>query len=71
VIVATIAFHVTAVLLIPEIGPMGGNIAHIVLGIIWVVGLSILFRQTIKAAGLSRERSASALACDLAVSKGM
>ncbi|NGO54313.1 lipopolysaccharide biosynthesis protein [Allomesorhizobium camelthorni] len=71
VIVATMAFHVTAVLLIPEIGPMGGSIAHIVLGIIWVVGLSILFRQTIKAAGLSREGSASALACDLAVSKGI
>lgn len=71
VIVATIAFHLTAVLLIPAIGPMGGNIAHIVLGAIWVVGLGIAFRQAIKTTGLSPAGSASTLAGDLAVSKGM
>ncbi len=71
VIVATIAFHVTAVLLIPAIGPMGGNIAHIVLGIIWVVGLGISFRQALKTTGLSCDQSASAIACNLAVSKGI
>ncbi len=34
VIAGTIAFHLTALALVPLIGPMGANIAHIVLGLI-------------------------------------
>jgi O-antigen/teichoic acid export membrane protein len=45
VVIATVAFHLTAILLIPQIGAMGANIAHIVLGVIWVVGLSLAFRR--------------------------
>ncbi|QIG49932.1 oligosaccharide flippase family protein [Nordella sp. HKS 07] len=45
VLVATVAFHATAILLIPQIGAMGANIAHIVLGLIWVVGLGIAFHR--------------------------
>lgn len=45
VLVATIAFHVTAILLIPQIGAMGANIAHIVLGIIWLAGLAYAFHR--------------------------
>jgi len=45
VLIATVAFHATAILLIPQIGAMGANIAHIVLGLIWVVGLGIAFHR--------------------------
>jgi O-antigen/teichoic acid export membrane protein len=48
VVVATAAFHVTALLLIPRIGAMGGNIAHIVLGILWTAGLALALRQAFK-----------------------
>lgn len=67
VIVATMAFHAVAVLLIPWIGPMGGSIAHIVLGAIWVVGLGIVFRQAIKTTVPLPQGSATALA----ISKGI
>ncbi|MBZ9856945.1 lipopolysaccharide biosynthesis protein [Mesorhizobium sp. CA13] len=50
VVVATAAFHVTALLLIPRIGAMGGNIAHIVLGILWAFGLALSLRQALKTA---------------------
>lgn len=45
VLVATVAFHLTAILLIPQIGAMGANVAHIVLGLIWVAGLFLAFRR--------------------------
>jgi O-antigen/teichoic acid export membrane protein len=48
VVVATAAFHVTALLLIPRIGAMGGNIAHIILGILWTLGLALSLRQALK-----------------------
>jgi O-antigen/teichoic acid export membrane protein len=48
VVVATAAFHVTALLLIPRIGAMGGNIAHIVLGILWTAGLAFSLKQALK-----------------------
>jgi len=71
VIIATTAFHTLALLLIPQLGPMGGNVAHIVLGVIWLVGLSTVFRRIIKAAVPAPEASPAALADDLAVSKGI
>jgi O-antigen/teichoic acid export membrane protein len=48
VVVATLAFHLTAFLLIPHIGAMGGNIAHIVLGAIWTTGLIAALSRALK-----------------------
>lgn len=48
VIVATLAFHTTALLLIPRIGPMGANIAHVVFGTIWLLCLSGLLRRALR-----------------------
>jgi O-antigen/teichoic acid export membrane protein len=45
VAIATAAFHLTALFLIPLLGAMGGNIAHIVLGLIWLAGLSFSLRR--------------------------
>jgi O-antigen/teichoic acid export membrane protein len=49
VLAATLAFHATLLVLVPRIGPMGANIAHIVLGIIWITGLAVLLRQALAA----------------------
>lgn len=51
VILGTIAFHLTAVILIPRIGPMGANVAHLVLGGICMAGLTIAFRRALAAGG--------------------
>lgn len=48
VLVATVAFHVSALILIPRIGPMGANIAHVVLGTIWLSGLAMMFRRAFR-----------------------
>ncbi|WEX75605.1 lipopolysaccharide biosynthesis protein [Sinorhizobium numidicum] len=45
VFIATIAFHTTALLLIPRIGPMGANIAHIVMASIWLTAMTIVYRR--------------------------
>lgn len=47
VLVATLAFHATALLLIPRIGAMGANVAHIMLGLVWSVGMAIDFRRSL------------------------
>lgn len=46
VLVATIAFHATALTLIPWVGPMGANIAHIVMATIWLSMMTVAYRQT-------------------------
>lgn len=48
VLVATVAFHATALLLIPRIGAMGANVAHVVLGAIWLAGLALHFRRALR-----------------------
>ena len=48
VLVATLAFHITAIVLIPRIGAMGANIAHVVLGTIWCAGMALEFRRALK-----------------------
>jgi O-antigen/teichoic acid export membrane protein len=45
VIAATAAFHCTAFLLIPYMGAMGANIAHIVMAIILAGGMFAMFRK--------------------------
>lgn len=50
VLAGTAAFHLTLLLLVPRIGAMGANIAHIVLGMIWVCGLAVMLRRALRAA---------------------
>lgn len=50
VTVATVGFHLTALLLVPRMGAMGANIGHIVLGGIWMAGLAIAFRRSLATA---------------------
>lgn len=53
VIVAITGFYATALLLIPAIGALGANVGHIVLGLIWLIGLTFHLRRAMKQA--SRE----------------
>ncbi|WOS64932.1 lipopolysaccharide biosynthesis protein [Sinorhizobium fredii] len=45
-LVATIAFHGTALALIPRVGPMGANLAHILMAAIWLWMMAAAYRQT-------------------------
>ncbi|APG88667.1 inner membrane protein YghQ (plasmid) [Sinorhizobium americanum CCGM7] len=45
VLVATMAFHGTALALIPRIGPMGANLAHMVMAAIWLSMMAVAYRQ--------------------------
>jgi O-antigen/teichoic acid export membrane protein len=44
---ATLLFQVTAVLLLPVIGPMGANIAHVISGITWLAWLLWFVRRAV------------------------
>lgn len=44
-ILGTTTFYLTALLLIPFLGAMGANFAHIVLGVIWLFGLTFFLRR--------------------------
>lgn len=55
VVTATVIFQVTAVLLLPQIGPMGANIAHIVMGTVWMIGLGWHLHRALRAS--QRERA--------------
>ena len=59
VVLSIALFFATAALLIPRIGPMGANIAHIVLGSVWLLGLSILLKSELAQARRDDERAAS------------
>jgi O-antigen/teichoic acid export membrane protein len=48
VLLATVGFHATALVLIPQIGAMGANIGHVVLGTVWLVGLAMAFRRALR-----------------------
>lgn len=48
VFTATLAFHVAALLLVPRLGAMGANVAHIAFGLVWLTGLSLVFRWALK-----------------------
>lgn len=47
-VITTIMFFLTAMALIPYVGAMGANIAHIVIGVIWLVALTWMLRQGLK-----------------------
>ncbi len=44
-IASTVIFFITAFLLLPKMGAMGANVAHIILGVVWVGGLWFYFRK--------------------------
>ncbi len=46
VLISTIAFHATALTLIPTIGAMGANVAHIVMASIWLSTMMVSYRRT-------------------------
>lgn len=48
VLIVVPIFHVTAIGLIPLIGPQGANVAQVVMGTIWIVALNILFRRAVR-----------------------
>lgn len=52
VVVATVAFHTTAVAVIPFMGAMGANIAHAVMAAIWLVGLLTAYSSALRASAL-------------------
>src|SRR3546814_17269670 len=52
-LVSTFAFHCAALALIPLIGAMVANIAHILLGFVWLVMLGTLLRRELSPAPLA------------------
>jgi O-antigen/teichoic acid export membrane protein len=48
VIASTLAFHLSALVLIPHFGAMGANLAHVIRGLIWLVGLFVIFRSAVR-----------------------
>ncbi|RVJ15587.1 lipopolysaccharide biosynthesis protein, partial [Sinorhizobium medicae] len=46
VTIAAIGFHATAFALIPVIGAMGANVAHIVMASIWLSTMMLSYRRT-------------------------
>jgi O-antigen/teichoic acid export membrane protein len=57
VLMATAAFHATALVLIPQLGPMGANFGHVAFGAIWLTGLSIAFRRSLLGKELPEDMS--------------
>lgn len=56
VLLATLVFHATAFTLIPYIGPMGANFAHIAMSLFSLSGMTWLYRRSLaKSAGGSQE----------------
>ena len=49
IFIAIAFFHLTLILLVPKLGPMGANIAHIVMACIWVAGMTAAYRQRLRA----------------------
>ncbi|OAP39800.1 hypothetical protein AU381_09600 [Sinorhizobium glycinis] len=46
VLISTAAFHATALTLIPAIGAMGANVAHIVMASLWLSTMMVSYRRT-------------------------
>lgn len=63
-IVAITTFHVTALALIPTVGAMGANIAHIVLGSITVGGLTLLLRSQLRRSALHTTSASDGLGAE-------
>jgi O-antigen/teichoic acid export membrane protein len=48
VIASTLAFHLSALVLIPHFGAMGANFAHVIRGLIWLASLFVIFRSAVR-----------------------
>ncbi|BDA82954.1 membrane protein [Aureimonas sp. SA4125] len=48
VVVATATFHAFLVLSVPVLGPIGGNIAHVLFGLLWTAGLAVSLRRALR-----------------------
>ncbi len=48
IFIAIAFFHLTLILLVPRLGPMGANIAHIVMACIWLAGMTTAYRQRLR-----------------------
>jgi O-antigen/teichoic acid export membrane protein len=55
VFVGTLAFHAVLLLLVPRIGAMGANVAHVVLGLIWLIGLGSSLRRALRNAPAAKD----------------
>jgi O-antigen/teichoic acid export membrane protein len=49
VLASTVVFHATAIVAIPVIGAMGANVAHVVMGFVWLCGMTYCFRKALRA----------------------
>ncbi|MCF3641819.1 lipopolysaccharide biosynthesis protein [Rhizobium sp. TRM95111] len=47
VLIATLFFHATALVAIPQIGAMGANIAHIVMSALWLITMHLSYRRLV------------------------
>ena len=45
---ATAVFHITALTAIPLMGAMGANIAHVAMGTVWLIALSVVYHKALK-----------------------
>ncbi|RJF93888.1 lipopolysaccharide biosynthesis protein [Sphingomonas cavernae] len=45
VLVVVPIFHASAILLIPRMGPMGANLAHLIMATLWIIVLHVMFRR--------------------------
>ncbi len=48
VLLSTLLFHVTAFSIVPFMGAMGANVAHVVRGGAWLVGLALVYRYRMR-----------------------
>ncbi|HWV12506.1 MAG TPA: hypothetical protein VN110_04345, partial [Sphingobium sp.] len=46
----TLAFYCAVFPLVPLVGAMGANIAHLLFGVIWLGGLALYLRRAVSAA---------------------
>jgi O-antigen/teichoic acid export membrane protein len=63
-LMGTLAFYATALSLLPVIGAMGANIAHIVMGSVNLISMSLAFRKGLAAAAAGQGGQSEQLAVD-------
>jgi O-antigen/teichoic acid export membrane protein len=50
-IVSTLVFHATSLALIPHLAGMGASIGHVLMGAVWMIGLTFAFRRALRKPG--------------------
>jgi O-antigen/teichoic acid export membrane protein len=56
VLISTLAFYATALLVIPYLGAMGANVAHIVMATLWLSGMTIAYRRKMACVRLANDQ---------------